>query len=129
MYNHEEEFETNENTIDLNSWKLFVGPPSRSCWICGNHQYTLFFAEIDKSLTKDHNDIKLQILPQNFTKSNHCVLGMTENLELNMEPIRKFSERVDHHFAAKYNYLRHFRDEGLIDEAHRVADLEGEKLE
>ena len=57
-------------------------------------------------------------------------MAMTEELQLNMEPIREFSERVDAQFALKYNYLRHFRDMGQIAPvAHRVEDLIEEHLE
>ena len=37
-------------------------------------------------------------------------MAMTEELQLNMEPIREFSERIDAHIALKFNYLKHFRE-------------------
>ena len=59
----------------------------------------------------------------NVAKSNHSVLALTESLQLNMESIRKFAERIDNNFAQKFNYLKHFHEDGNLTDIHRVEDL------
>ena len=50
---------------------------------------------------------------------------MTEELGLQMESIREFGERVDARHSQKFNYLRHFREQGRIPPtATRVDDLD-----
>ena len=49
---------------------------------------------------------------------------MNEGLVLKMEPIRDFGERIDTHHVKKFNYLKHFREQGRIPPiATRVNDL------
>ena len=95
-----------------------MGPPKRSCWICSRALYTLFFAKVDK---KQAGNVSLQILPEKVRSANHCVVGLTEHLQFNMETIREFSERIDRTYAVKFNYLRIFKAEGKIDTYARRA--------
>ena len=49
LYNHEDEFSINSDKILTNKWKLFVGPPNKTCWICSKSHYTLFFHKLPRS--------------------------------------------------------------------------------
>jgi len=128
LYNHEQDFATNKETIKMNEWELFVGPPSKACWICSKAHYTLFFHEVDSAIAFEDN-LTLQLLPQHVQSKNHCVLAMTEELDLKMEPISQFSERVDDYFAQNFNFLKYFKDKGQIQPSVlRVKDLDCEQL-
>ena len=56
------------------------------------------------------------------------MLGGTEELELNMEPIRDFCERIDASYISKFDFLAYFKDMGMIDSVARVKDLSDIKM-
>ena len=53
----------------------------------------------------------------------------TEELELKMEPIRNFCERIDGQFLKQMNFLKYFKNMGMINSVSRVRDLADKQLE
>ena len=128
LQNHAADFDLNKDIISLNQWRLFVGPPSKACWVCSKSIYTLFFRVVDKSVAQK-GDLKLQMLPQRV-KKNACLIGMTEELELRMESVRDLCDRVEDFFVQDFNFLTYYRKMGLITQvAYRIVDLEPDQMQ
>ena len=52
------------------------------------------------------------------------MMACSEEIELKMEPIRNFCERIDEHFLKQMNFLKYFKHMGLISNVPKVRDLD-----